>query len=307
VTRWRALARGIAVGLALLAAVVAVTWVLEQVMPPPYSGYSALVIVGLVAVQLYKRQPFQRAQRLFRIYLAARAGGASESEARGQLLGRLVAGAELHQATQDVEAAWTGRWEKDRVLGGAGALLARQGVTLEAVTLSAAYNRVRDRFTISGWESLPGEFVDAVLERLDARQRQQLEALTERYRLFQQRFFRNPTSLGADPAASLEDFARLLHSAGNRLTKDEPGDAERAYRLSLCLRPERNLAHAGLALLLKQTGRTREAGEEARKALTVLDEYARHAPDGAATTEDISPFRSAVKLREALERVRTAA
>ena len=131
----------------------------------------------------------------------------------------------------------------------------------------------------------------------------QLDALAEKYQLFRQRFFRRPTSLRLDPAASATDFARLLHSVGNRLAKEEPGDAERAYRLSLSLRPEGNLAHGGLALLLAETGRVRDAAREAKLALELLDRFAADAAARTPTTEDISPFRSPGALREALERV----
>jgi hypothetical protein len=291
--------------LGLVVAVVALTWVLEQVVPPPFSGYLAAVTIGLVAIQLYKRQPGPRAQGLFRIYLKARARGQDESAAREQLLASLHADEEgRRQAWRDIEPLWTGPTERDRVMGGVGALLARLGLRLEDEGLRRAYDRVRDRLTIAGWEALPGEFVEAVRSRLDEGEQAQLDSLVDRYRLFHQRFFQRPSSLATDLAASVEDFARLLHSVGNRMTREHPGDAERAYRLSLRLRPERNLAHAGLALLLEQTGRTREAADEARTALTVLDEFARRTSDGAPTTEDISPFRSPVKLREALEQVR---
>ena len=101
--------------------------------------------------------------------------------------------------------------------------------------------------------------------------------------------------------AAVADFARLLQSAGNRIGKDAPGDAERAYRLSLRLRPDRNLAHAGLALLLDQTGRAGEAAREAALALGVLDDYAQVAGQGPAPAEDIWPFRSPVELRAKLE------
>ena len=171
------------------------------------------------------------------------------------------------------------------------------------LALWATYNPTevaRGRF-VAKCRELHGRGVRACL---DESEWAQLNSLVDRYRLFHQRFFRSASSLVADPAASVEDFARLLHSVGNRMTKEQPGDAERAYRLSLRLRPERNLAHAGLALLLEQTGRTREAADEARTALTVLDEFARRTSDGMPTTEDISPFRSPVKLREALEQVR---
>jgi len=128
----------------------------------------------------------------------------------------------------------------------------------------------------------------------------QLDALAERYRLFHQRFFRQPSALAIDPGVSIIDFARLLASVANHTAKEAPGDAERAYRLSLKLRPDENLAHGGLALLLAETGRTREAAREAALALGVLDAFAQRARDRA---EDIYPFKSPVRLREALERV----
>jgi hypothetical protein len=77
-------------------------------------------------------------------------------------------------------------------------------------------------------------------------------------------------------------------------------------RLSLRLRPDDNLAHARLALLLDRTGRNREAAGEARTALTVLDGYTRQAARDPPV-EGISPFRSPIKLREALERVAAGA
>jgi hypothetical protein len=136
---------------------------------------------------------------------------------------------------------------------------------------------------------------------------QQLDELVERHRLFQQKFFKRPSSLGLDPTRGVVEFARLLHSLGNHLAKDTTGDAERAYRLSIRLRPDENLAHAGLALLLDRTGRTREAGQEAKIGIEVLDGYAARATERNPTTEDISPFRSPAVLREALERMAASA
>jgi hypothetical protein len=291
-----------------VAAVVLVTWVLEQVMPPPYSGYLALVLVGLVATEIVKRQPRQRALRMFRIYLRARERGAAEAAARERLLER-VRPARRGRAEVAVEtaAAWTGASERDRVVSGVGYLLAREGRALGAPDLGAAYDRARDRVMIAGWEALPPGFTDAVLDRLEPREREDLDGLVARYRLFDQKFFRSPSALGADPAAGAADFARLLHSLGNRMAGEHPGDAERAYRLSLRIRPELNLAHAGLALLLDRTGRTREAAGEAQVALEVLDRYATRPRDEAPTVEDISPFRTPASLRQALDRVRAGA
>jgi hypothetical protein len=42
-------------------AVVALTWVIEHVMPPPYSGYLALIVVALVVTEVIRRQPARRA------------------------------------------------------------------------------------------------------------------------------------------------------------------------------------------------------------------------------------------------------
>jgi hypothetical protein len=287
--------------------VVAITWLLEHVMPPPYSGYLALAIVGVAATEIFKRRPRQRALRMFRYYLRARQRGADEPAARAHLIARLY----RHQATRarmagTLEARWAGDSEKARTMGGVDALLTAESKRIDGDALSAVYDRVRDQFMIPGWEALPQEFVSAVGDRLDAHDREQLDALAARYRLFHQRFFRVASALGTDPATSVVDFARLLHSMGNGLAKEAPGDAERAYRLSLRLRPDRNLAHAGLALLLEQTGRTREAAREAQTALKVLDEYAGRAAADAPSTEDISPFRSPKTLREALQRVAAA-
>jgi hypothetical protein len=286
----------------VVAAVIALTWAIEHALPPPYSGYLAAVIVGLIGTEIYKRQPPQRAARMLRIYLKARERGADEAKARGRLLARLYRREESRaQARRELEAAWSGPSEKDRVVGGLGALLRQEGRALDREALRHAWDRLRDLFTVTGWEALPRAFVEAVRSRLDEREQTQLDELAVRYRLFQQRFFQSSTALGADPAAGTVDFARLLHSMGNQLTREQPGDAERAYRVSLRLRPDRNLAHAGLALLLEQTGRTREAAREARLALAVLDDYARRAADEPPTTEDVGPFRSPQSLREALE------
>jgi hypothetical protein len=288
--------------LGVVVAVIALTWAIENVLPPPYSGYLAAVIVGFIIVEFYKRRPPQRAARMLRIYLKARERGADEAEARGRLLARLYRREESRaQARGKLEAAWQGPSEKDRAMSGLGALLRHEGKTLDDEALGHAWNRLRDLFPVTGWEALPRPFVEAVRGRLDAREQTQLEDLALRYRLFEQRFFRGSASLEADPAAGAMDFARLLHSMGNRLTREQPGDAERAYRMSLRLRADRNLAHAGLALLLEQTGRTREAAREARLALAVLDEHARRAADEPPSTEDIGPFRSPQSLREALE------
>jgi hypothetical protein len=291
------------VALGLAAAVIALTWALEHVMPPPYSGFLALALVGLVSTEVLKRQPRQRAFRMFRYYLRARERGADEPAARSRLLARFARQDSRAQRGSAIEACWVGEAEKERTIGGVAALLAAQGKRIDADALAAVYDRARDQFMIPGWEALPKEFVNAVRERLDPRERDLLDTLTERYRLFHQKFFRSSSALAADPTASVVDFARLLHSMGNGLSKKVPGDAERAYRLSLRLRPDRNLAHAGLAFLLEQTGRTREAADEARAALQVLDVYAQHAAADAPTTEDISPFRSPKSLREALGRV----
>lgn len=285
------------IGLAVVAVVAVLTWVLERVVPAPYSGYLAAVAVGLVIVQIVKRQPAQRAARAFRIYLRARSRGADETEARERLIARL--GADRRGA----EAAWAGPSERERVLAGVAAVLPDVAAALGPDGLRAAYDRERDRVPIPGWEALPPEFVDEVRARLDDGELRRLDALAARYRIFDQRFFRSPSSLTVDTAAAAADFARLLGSLGNRIGKEEPGDAERAYRLSLRLRPDRNLAHAGLALLLERTGRTREAAAEARAALAVLDDYARQPRDGAAPVEDISPFGAVADLRAALERV----
>jgi hypothetical protein len=288
-------------GVALVgaAAVVALTWVLEHVMPPPYSGYLALCVVGFTVTTILKRRPAERAARWLRVYFRARARG-DEDAARQRLLARVQNRPQLYR---QVEAAWRGESEKDRVLAGVAALLAGHGQSLDAAALSATYDRVRDKFTVMGWSALPDEFVREVQGSLEDRERQQLDALADKYRLFEQRFFQRPSSLAADPKTSVHDFARLLASVGNHIAKDEPGDAERAYQLSLRLRPGENLAHAGLALLLEQTGRNRDAVVEARTALQVLETFAERAAERAPTTEDIYPFKSPKSLREALERV----
>jgi hypothetical protein len=290
--------------LGAIAAVVALTWALEHAMPPPYSGYLAVVLVGLALTHIVKRQPPQQAARMVRAYLRARERGDDEARARDQLLARLYPDPPIRQRTAgDLDAVWTGPSEKDRVIGGVAALLAHNGKTLDRDALAAIYDRLRDQFAIPGWDALPGEFVVAVRGRLDQREREQLDALALRYRLFHQKFFRSPSSLGADPAAGAAEFARLLNSMGNRLSPDEPGDAERAYRLSLSVQPERNLAHAGLALLLERTGRARDAAREARTALEVLDDYARRAAHELPSHEDIGPFKSLAELRSALQQV----
>ncbi|MGH7390502.1 MAG: hypothetical protein ACREM3_13750 [Candidatus Rokuibacteriota bacterium] len=294
--RW---GRILGIGLAGAVAVVALTWVLEHVMEPPYSGYLALCAVGLTVTGIIKRQPGQRAVRWFRFYFRARARD-DEAAARERLLAGLQSRPGLRSAA---EAAWRGPTEKERVLAGVAVLLAAEGKRLDAGALSVAYDGVRDKFSIPGWSALPTEFVREVRDRLEERERRHLDALAEKYRLFQQRFFQRPSSLAVDAAASVVDFARLLHSVANRIAKDEPGDAERAYRLSLRLRPDGNLAHAGLALLLERTGRHREAVTEAQTALQVLDHLAERAAERAPATEDIYPFKSPKSLREALERV----
>jgi hypothetical protein len=287
---------------------VALTWLLERLVPPPYSGFLAVSLVGLVATEILRRQPRQRALRMFYVYLRARERGADELAARVRLLERFCPDpARRLRVAAEVEARWVGPSERDRAIEGVTALLAHERRPADPETTGGAYDRARDRFAIPGWEALPEEFVSELRQRLDAREWSQLDTLARKYRFFQQRFFRNPTALRADPAASATDFARLLHSAGNRLAKEESGDAERAYRLSLRLRPDGNLAHAGLALLLADTGRTREAGREAEIGLAVLEVYAAAAAERRdPTPEDISPFRSPAALREALERVRAS-
>jgi hypothetical protein len=306
----RALGRRLGLVLGAVATVVALTWVLQQAVPAPYSGYLAVVVVGLVATQLYKRQPRQQAMRLFNIYLTARAGGADPEAARDRLLARLWRSGDREarrHAAAELASAWTAESEKERIIGAVGALLARRGTRLDAQALGAAWDRVRDRFVITGWEALPREFVSVVRGRLDERERTELDALAEHHRLFHQRFFRAPSSLAADPESAVGGFARLLNSVGNHLAREHPGDAERAYRLSLRLRPDGNLAHGGLALLLEQAGRAAEAEREARAALAVLDDYARRAPERAPVPEDIFPFTSPQALREVLARVAGAA
>ena len=111
---------------------------------------------------------------------------------------------------------------------------------------------------------------------------------------------------GAVVRALVEDPERSEQVFGlgiRELLAEIYGDAERAYRLSLRMRPEGNLAHAGLALLLASTGRDAEAGREAKTALEVLDSYARDASARTPSTEDISPFKSPTSLREALTRL----
>jgi hypothetical protein len=300
-TRWAVLA---AQALVILAAIVALTLVFERVMPPQFASLLAAIVVALVAVRLIKRRPPHRALFMLRIYLGARARGADEAAAREQLLARLVRDVEVRRRVGGhVQAAWAGPGEKERVVAGVRVLLAREAKALPPADIGRLYDRARDRFTIPGWESLPHEFVEAVRRPLDERERAQLDALIARYQLFRQRFFRSPSSLASDPPASVMDLARLLQSLGNRLTGDAPGDSERAYRLSLRLRPELNLSHAGLAVLLERTGRVREAEHEARVALDVLDRYARRGTEGEATVEDISPFRSPLQLRAELERI----
>ena len=296
------LTRPAAVALLAVAAVLAFGWALGHVMPPPYSGYLAFVIVGFVATQIYRRRPAERAGRLLRRYLRARHRGVGEEEARRLL--EHDGGA----AIRGTAAAWVGDFERDRLIAGVAALLAGRGTVLEPAALAAAFERERDRFTIPGWSLLPPGFVGAVRGPLDERERGELDGLMERYAVFRQRFFSRPSALGADPAASVVDFARLLHSMGNRLAREHAGDAERAYRLSLRMRPEGNLAHAGLALLLAGSGRDAEASREAGAALRVLDGFARRAVHGQVpSTEDISPFKSPSSLREALAKLEAPA
>lgn len=284
-----------------LAAVAALAWGLGHLMPPPYSGLLAAILVALAATEVIKRRPRQRALRALRVYMRARERGLDEAGARARVLARLARGPDGPETEAQVARAWVGESERDRILGGLAALLARQGCALDAGALGAAYDRVRDQFSIPAWSALPEEFVVEVHRRLDEGGRRDLEALADKYRLLEQKFFRRPTALGLDPPAGADAFARLLASLGNRLAEREPGHAERAYRISLRLRPERNLAHAGLALLLARTGRTGEAAREARLALDVLDDYARQPPGEAPVQEDIFPYRSPDDLRRALE------
>ncbi|HWC04742.1 MAG TPA: hypothetical protein VHF87_18480 [Methylomirabilota bacterium] len=304
----RRLLRIAALAFAFAAVVAGLTWALERVMPPSFSGFLALVLVGLAVTEFLKRQPRQRALRMFRLYLHARERGADEPSARARLLARLCRDPEQRQRLErEIEAAWTGASEKERAVGGIALLLAREKRPIEPALLSDPYDRARDQFTIGGWDALPLEFTQAIRSQLERSELQRLDELVERHRLFQQKFFKRPTSLGLDPARGVVEFARLLQSLGNHLAHETPGDAERAYRLSLRLRPDENLAHAGLALLLDRTGRTREAGQEAKIGLEVLDGYAARAAERNPTTEDISPFRSPASLREALERVAASA
>lgn len=288
------------VAAALAGSVLVLTWTLGHAMPHPYSGLLAAVLTGLGATEVWKRRPPQRALRLLRQYLRRRERGTSEVEAKRWLLARAC---HDRAAAAEVEAQWSGASEKERVVAGVHALLARIGVSLDRARLDALYDRARDRVIIAEWEALPKTFVDEVRAHLDAPERDQLATLTERYGLLRQKFFESPSALGADPPAAAAQFARLLHSLGNRLAAEQPADAERAYRLSLRLRPAHNLAHAGLALLLDRTGRSREAVGEARAGLAVLDEYARAGARNEVSVEDISPFRSPARLREALDRI----
>jgi hypothetical protein len=296
---YSAMKRILGIALAGAAAVVALTWVLQRVMPPPYSGYLALSIVGLTVTTILKRRPAERAARWFRRYYRARARG-DERMARERLLAPLRRRPQLRA---EIEAAWRGTSEEERVLAGVRALLAACGQSIEPPAFRAAYDGVRDRFPVTSWSMLPDAFVREVRRCLEERDQHHLDALTDKYRLFQQRFFRRPSSLGADPGSGVQEFARLLASLGNHIAKDEPGDAERAYRLSLRLHPDENLAHAGLALLFERTGRNRDALIEAHEGLQVLDTFAARASERPPSTEDIYPFTSPKSLREALLRV----
>ena len=95
--------RILGIALAGAVAVVALTWGLEHVMDPPYSGYLALCAVGFAVTTLIRRQPAQRAARWFRLYLRARSRGADEDASRE----RLVAG--RSNLATDVKAAWRGK------------------------------------------------------------------------------------------------------------------------------------------------------------------------------------------------------
>jgi hypothetical protein len=223
-------ARALPLVVGVVAALVVLTWALEQLMPPPYSGYLAAIMVAMIGIEIYKRRPGPRAMRMLRIYLRARARGAAEVDASRHLVSYQTRDeAARHRLVSELGTVWVGASEKKRAIEGVRFLLNREGRRLEAAALAAAYDRVRDQITVPGWDALPQEFVDAVHDRLDERERAQLQTLVARYRLLEQKFFRSPSALGADPAAGLVDFARLLHSMGNRLAKDEPGDAERAY------------------------------------------------------------------------------
>jgi hypothetical protein len=286
-----------------LAAVAALAWALGTVVPPPFSSVLAIVVVGLLATELLKRRPAQRALRMFHAYFRARERGADEAAARSRLVTRLGRDrTPQHRLSPALEAGWVGESERDRVLGGVAALLAQERRRVDLETLGRLYDRARDRFTIPGWDALPKEFVGELQRRLASSDLQRLDALAEKYRLFHQRFFRNSVSLGVDPAAGVADLARLLQSLGNRLARDGIEDALLAYRLSLALRPADNLARAGLALLLDRAGRSREAAPEAGLALGALDGHTRHA-GGDLTLEDLFPYRKRDDLRQALERI----
>jgi hypothetical protein len=302
----RRLGRILAAAAAGAAAVVVLTWLLEAVMPAPFSGFLALCVVGLAVTEVLKRQPRQRALRVLLAYFRARERGADEAEARRRLLARVSRSPAVRQRlAADLEAEWRGKSERERVLRSVAALLAGLRQSVAPQDLAAAYDTARDRFVLPGWDTLPKGFVEAVRRRLDEGEIRQLDELAGTHKLFYQKFFRRPTSLGVEPEASVVDFARLLQSLGNRLGQSDATDAERAYRLALRLRPDGNLAHAGLALLLERHGRVVAASREARLALEVLDEYAGRAADREPTVEDITPFRSPLRLREELQRLAT--
>jgi tetratricopeptide (TPR) repeat protein len=122
----------------------------------------------------------------------------------------------------------------------------------------------------SGWNQYPSEFISVIKERLGD-EFAKLSRLAQKYRLFEQPFFKRPSNefQGAEFQADLLGF--LVGSLGNQLAMHEMfEDAETAFKLSLKLKSEDNPTHMSLANLYLMQGKIQLAVPHLAEAERIL-------------------------------------
>ena len=169
--------------------------------------------------------------------------------------------------------------------------------------LRRKYQVLKEEASTKGWEHFPGKFVQGLKAILGEGKFDCLTLLAEKYRLFDQDFFAHPetfTDIGNEITAL--EIACLLTSMGNDLCgRQILDDAEKAYRITLALRPEHFAARAMLAAICYDSDRLSEARTYAREAITDMNSHAERykdipVPEHIAHPNAINSFWSLLQL-----------
>lgn len=128
-----------------------------------------------------------------------------------------------------------------------------------------------------GFNRLPPDFVDILERRMGENNFTLLELLGRERGLFRQKFFRQPYAEYYRYEEQLSALAMLVTSLANQLgERNELDDAREFYVLALCIQPDLQFAHFGLANLYAVQGKLERAVEHVRATLRAIKQASAH-------------------------------